>query len=72
MKPNVGNIERVIRISLGVILLAAGYSGVLPGWGSAVFYILGVVAIVTGAISFCPLWRVLGINTLKSGTTKKV
>ena len=71
MKPNIGNLERAIRISLGVVLLVAGYFGGLPEWGAVVSYILGAVAIVTGTIRFCPIWRVLGISTIESGTTKK-
>jgi hypothetical protein len=71
MKSNVGTTERLVRIGLGVILLLTGYFAALPQWGSIIAYLLGVVAIVTGAVSFCPLWQLLGINTCESGPPRK-
>jgi len=63
MSCNIGGLERTIRISLGVILLLIGYLARLPTWGTVVVYLLGAVALITGAVRFCPLWLVLGINT---------
>jgi hypothetical protein len=63
MSCNIGGIERTIRINLGLILLLIGYFAGLPTWGAVVAYLLGAVALVTGAVKFCPLWLMLGINT---------
>ena len=60
---NIGGVERTIRIILGVILLLVGYLAGLPTWGTVAAYLLGAVALVTGAVRFCPLWFALGINT---------
>lgn len=60
MKCNVGEVERVIRITLGVILLLVAYLAGLPGWGTVLAYVLGAVALITGAVSFCPLWALFG------------
>lgn len=61
MKANVGGIDRIIRILVGVALIAATLAGALPVWGW-----IGVVPLATGLFSFCPLYSVLGICTKKN------
>lgn len=63
MTLNVGTIERAIRGGLGVLLIGIGYLANLPGWAAAVAYLVGAVLLVTGAVGFCPVWRLFGINT---------
>jgi hypothetical protein len=63
MNCNVGNIERSIRIALGVALVAIGSMAELPVVGMAIALIAGVIALITGGIGFCPLWGLLGLNT---------
>lgn len=63
MTCNVGGIERPIRIVLGVVLIGVGASGGLPTVGMTLAYVVGVVALVTGAIGYCPAWQLFGINT---------
>mgnify|MGYP000094279096 CR=1 FL=1 len=60
---NVGHVERVIRITLGITLLAIGGLTALPVWGTVVTLAIGMVALVSGMMGFCPAWRVFGINT---------
>lgn len=63
MTCNVGNLERVIRIVLGVVLIGVGYLAALPtGWAIAA-YAVGFIALVTGAVGFCPAWKLFGVNT---------
>ena len=71
MTCNVGGVERPIRIIVGLALLALASFAALPmGWMIA-FYVLGTVALVTGAIGFCPAWSLMGINTCEVNTTRK-
>ncbi len=69
MTANMGTIDRVIRLALGIVLLAAPFVsgiGILQsGTGMAVSLILGLVMVATSAIKFCPLYRVFGIRTCK-------
>ena len=58
MKTNVGLIDRVIRISLGLLLLGLYATNVIGAWG-----LVGVVPLATGLVRFCPLYRLLGIQT---------
>ena len=63
MTCNVGGIERPIRIGAGLVAiiigLFAGLSTALSGAALAV----GVILLLTGAMGFCPLFTLLGINT---------
>ena len=62
MKLNVGNIDRGIRIALGIALLALAFFGNIGGWGY-VAGVVGAVALVTGLARWCPAWAALGVNT---------
>lgn len=63
MTCNVGGIERPIRIVVGILALGIGAFAGLPPVGSGVALVVGTIALVTGAIGFCPLWTVFRINT---------
>ena len=58
MKANVGTIDRVLRIIVGIALIASVFVGPQTPWGW-----IGVVPLLTAFISFCPLYTLLGINT---------
>lgn len=58
MKSNVGGIDRILRIVLGLALIGATLAGVIGPWGW-----LGVVPLGTALLGFCPLYPLLGINT---------
>jgi hypothetical protein len=60
---NIGHHERVIRIAVGFILLALSGFSLLPGWGDLVLMVVGLIALLTGIIGYCPAWQALGINT---------
>lgn len=69
MTSNVGNLDRIIRLVLGVILLvlpfvsgAAFFSGT---FGTLASVVVGVVLIATALRRFCPLYRILGVNSCK-------
>ena len=57
-KNNVGNIDRIIRVVVGVIFVGNVFYALNhpAGW-------LGVILIVTGIAGKCPLYSILGINT---------
>lgn len=69
MTANLGSIDRIIRIILGIALLAlafGGFSAVFaagaPKWIAAA---AGVILIATAGMRFCPLYRIFGIHTCK-------
>lgn len=57
MKYNVGGIDRKLRIVVGLLLIAAGIY--FQSWWGGV----GVILLLTGVISWCPAYSVLGIST---------
>lgn len=59
MDKNVGNSDKMVRIALGVLLIAIGFY-YQSWWG-----LIGLIPLLTGIINFCPLYRILGINTCK-------
>ena len=63
MKKNEGNIDRIIRVAGGGTLAALGFGGVIAGVFGTVVGAVGVVLILTGAIGFCPLYALFGMNT---------
>jgi len=63
MISNVGTIDRAIRFVLGIILIALSLTHVLTGGMAIAAYCLGGIALLTGAIRFCPAWTLFGINT---------
>jgi hypothetical protein len=60
MRINVGGIDRVLRIVVGLALIALAVFNVAPvglwGW-------IGVVPLATGLMRFCPVYSLLGLNT---------
>jgi hypothetical protein len=62
MKANESTADRVIRVILGAVLLYLPF-GVFSGALTVVFVVLGVVFVLTGVVGFCPLYRLLHINT---------
>lgn len=71
MTCNVGGIERPIRIVVGILALGVGAFAGLPPVATAVALVIGTIALVTGAIGYCPLWSVLGINTCPVAPSQK-
>lgn len=59
MKKNVGGIDRVARIVLGLLLIALAALGQVGTWG----WVVGLVVLATGAFSFCGAYTLFGINT---------
>src|SRR5437867_8480328 len=45
MTCNVGNVERMIRVVLGIALIGIGYFAELPRWGALATYVVGAVAL---------------------------
>ena len=59
MKTNVGGIDRVLRIVVGLALIAWTFVGG-PAWAW-----IGVVPLVTALIGFCPVYPLIGLSTAK-------
>lgn len=62
MNANVGATDKIVRIVAGLLLAVAGFllTGTLL---KVLLFVAAAIALVTAAVSFCPLYKVLGINT---------
>jgi hypothetical protein len=58
MTANVGNVDRMLRIGLGILLIVLTLMGTIGIWGW-----LGLVLIGTGFMRFCPAYRLFGFKT---------
>lgn len=61
---NVGTIDRVVRILVGIALLAGFALNMVTAPLSYLVVLIGIIALVTGAVGTCPAYSVLGISTL--------
>ena len=66
---NVGSIDRIVRIIVGALMIAAPYlissslwASPLARWGIP---LVGLVLVLTALVRFCPLYRLIGASTCK-------
>ncbi len=66
MTTNVGGIDKVLRIIVGLVIIALGliYSS---WWG-----ILGIVPLATGLMNYCPVYSLIKVTTNKKIPTEKI
>lgn len=63
MERNEGKMDRLLRIVLGIVLIAL--------WAlrdfsyELVVLLIGLIALITGLTGFCAIYKLLGINTCK-------
>jgi len=62
MKINEGSLDRIIRIILGLMILALWF--VLQG-NAQYLALIGLIPLITGIIGWCPLYMIFGIDTNK-------
>jgi len=59
MKKNIGPFDQWLRAAIGFILLVLAGTGTIGVWGY-----IGVIPLVTAMVGYCPLYRVLRVDTL--------
>ena len=60
MKSNVGNTDKIVRVTLALIIGALGIY--FKNWWALV----AIVPLLTALFSFCPLYTIFGLNTCSS------
>lgn len=58
MKINIGTIDRILRLIVGLVLIVLAATGTIGWWGW-----LGIIPVGTALFRFCPLYAILGIRT---------
>lgn len=65
VETNVGRIDQILRIGVGLLLLILFGTGAIGPWG-----LIGLLPIATGLVRFCPVYRMLGIRTCGSNVQR--
>ena len=65
MKKNMGTIDRSIRVVLAVVVGSLYLAGEITGTAAIILGVFAVVFLLTSAVGFCPLYRALGVSTMK-------
>lgn len=58
MKTNMGNLDRGLRLVVGLVLVGLAATDTIGLWGW-----IGIIPIATAAMGFCPAYPLLGIST---------
>ena len=61
MKPNIGKVERVVRIVVGLGVLSLAFVGPRTTWAY-----LGLLPVLSGVLGWCPPYALLGISTVRA------
>ncbi len=65
MMKNESGFDRILRVLLAAAIAVLYFTGVLSGTWAIVLGVVAVILLVTGLVGFCPLYKLLGISTLK-------
>ena len=63
MQKNIGTVDRVIRVVVGIAALATWYLGLVEGTLGIIVLVVGVVMIATAVLRWCPPYALIGLNT---------
>ncbi len=67
MKKNMSIADNVIRILIAAVIAVLFFTNVISGTLGIVLLVVGAVLLLTGFISFCPIYFLLGLSTRKKG-----
>jgi len=63
MRKNMGTLDKTLRLIVAAIAVALAASGTLVGTMAIIAYVLAAVFVVTSFVSFCPIYRLVGLRT---------
>jgi hypothetical protein len=61
MKVNIGKVERIVRVVVGIAVLSLAFVEPRTPWAY-----LGIMPILSGLIGWCPPYALLGISTVRT------
>lgn len=63
MQKNMGTFDKALRLMAAALALVLAGTGVLTGIPAIIAYVVAAVFVVTSLVSFCPLYRLIGLRT---------
>lgn len=61
MTKNIGGIDRILRLIVGIVLIGLAVAGLFSPWGY-----IGVIPLLTGLLGWCPAYTLFGFKTCKT------
>ena len=65
MKKNMGTLDRIIRVSLVVLIAVLYFTNVISGTWAIILGVVAVIFLLTSLVGVCPLYMPFGISTRK-------
>lgn len=65
MKKNMSTLDRIIRLSLVVLVAILYFTNMISGTWAIILGIVSLVFLLTSLVGFCPLYTIFGISTRK-------
>jgi hypothetical protein len=66
MKKNMGSLDKVFRVLIAVTVAVLYYLNIISGSLAYILMVVAIILLITTFINFCPIYSILGINSLKS------
>ncbi len=66
MKKNMGMVDKLIRFIVAISIAVLYYLNIISGTLAIVLLILAVIFVLTSFVSFCPIYRLIGVSTCSS------
>jgi hypothetical protein len=65
MKANMGSADRIIRLTIAVVLGILYFTNMITGPLGIILLVVAIVFLATSLVSFCPAYTILGLSTCK-------
>lgn len=65
MKKNMGTIDRILRVSIALVIGALYFTDVISGLVATILGVVAVAFILTSSVGSCPLYLPFGLSTLR-------
>jgi hypothetical protein len=71
MSANIGTIDRILRLLIGIAAIALVFVGPIAasggwGWQRIALVAVGAIMVGTSMVKFCPLYRLFGLRTCRT------
>lgn len=65
MTKNMGTLDRGLRLLVAAIVAVLYFTNMISGTAAIILGVVAVIFAATSLVSFCPLYRLIGVNTCK-------
>lgn len=66
LNKNMSSVDRVVRAVVALVFGYLYFSGIVSGVLGIILLVVGIIFLLTSLVSFCPLYSLFKISTLKN------